>query len=197
MIARLDGTLIQFSPPSILIDVAGVGYEVDMPITDCELLPACGSKIVIYTHLQIKEDLHALYGFLSIQKRDCFRSLIKVSGIGARIALALLSTLNVDELVLAINSGDKTILCRTPGVGTKVAQRMLLELKDKLSSTSIDIKLGQHGSSNNNSRIRNDIAQALTSLGYTDKDINRVMKELPLDIIQVSSGIKEALRLLN
>lgn len=193
MIAKLDGVLLELHPPSALISVAGVAYEVDLPLSDCEMLPAFGAKVSLYTHLQIREDAHSLYGFLSRDSRDCFRGLIKVSGIGARIALALLSTLTVEQLIIAVNNADKTILCKTPGVGAKVAERMILELKGKLGLGYTSVDTGAKFDVS----IRNDIVKALTSLGYSDKDILRVMKGLPLEITKVSVGIKAALQLLS
>ena len=142
----------------------------------------------------MREDAHSLYGFLNLASRDCFRTLIKISGIGPRIALALLSTLTPDELQIALDQTDVTTLCRTPGIGKKMAERMILELKGKLH---IEREFAVNETLFNQSSIRPDIANALTSLGYNDKEITRIMQQLPLDISDLSSGIKEALRLLN
>lgn len=190
MIARIHGQLVFVRPPTVIVDVSGVGYELDLPIPDCALLVNIGDTVLLYTHLVIREDAHSLYGFLKIENRDCFRTLIKISGIGPRIALALLSTLTPDELNIALEATDVNTLCRTPGIGKKMAERMILELKGKL-----------HIESNTPSEmpniIRVDIANALTSLGYNDKEITRIIKQLPLDISNLSLGIKEALKLLN
>lgn len=195
MIGRLNGVLLQLRPPMVLVDVAGVGYELDLPIPDCALLAKVGETVTIFTHLVIREDAHSLYGFINLENRDCFRSLIKVSGIGPRIALALLSTLTPDELHHALEDADVTTLCRTPGIGKKMAERMILELKGKLHidkgpSSNVD-KIDA------NSLMYQDIANALASLGYADKEINRVIKGLPVGITDLSLGIKEALRLFN
>jgi Holliday junction DNA helicase RuvA len=188
MIARVHGQLIGARPPEVVIDVAGIGYELNLPIPDCASLGNIGGTVILYTHLVVREDAHSLYGFLNIDNRDCFRTLIKVSGIGPRIALALLSTLTPDELNIALEQADVTTLCRTPGIGKKMAERMILELKGKLHIESVIT---------NEAPIRIDIANALTSLGYNDKEITRIIKQLPPEINDLSFGIKEALKLLN
>jgi Holliday junction DNA helicase RuvA len=192
MFASLEGYVISNQPPNIVINVGGVGYEVTLPIPDCANLVVDRNKIIIiYTHLIVREDAHLLYGFLQENNRNCFRELMRVSGIGPKIGLALLSTLSVNQLYTAIQDGDQATLIRTPGVGNKMAARMILELKDRLSGTVSNANI----SAANN--IRNDIANALLSLGYNEKEVNRIVKQLPLDITDISSGIKEALRLLN
>ena len=190
MIARIKGQLVSLRPPTAVVDVGGVGYELDLPIPDCGVLGNIGEIVFLHTHLVIREDAHSLYGFLKIENRDCFRTLIKVSGIGPRIALALLSTLTPDELNVALEQTDVTTLCRTPGIGKKMAERMILELKGKLHIEGVEAKETPN-------MIRNDIANALTSLGYNDKEISRIIKLLPLEISDLSLGIKEALKLLN
>ena len=194
MIGYLSGKLLYIKPPQILIDVSGVGYEVDLPIPDCTNLPLINQSVVLYTHLIIRDDAHLLYGFLTIESRDYFRTLIKISGVGPKIALALLSTLSLSELTFALSQGDVGMLCRTPGIGKKVAERMILELKGKLSVINNFIPTL---SDKNNGNIRLDIANALVSLGYNDKEINRIMHQLSPDICDLSLGIKEALRILN
>jgi len=193
MIGKLTGELISLKPPSVVVDVSGVGYEVDLPMSDCAEIGALGKQVVLYTHLAVREDAHLLYGFLTLSSRDCFRQLIKVSGIGPKIALALLSTLTVEQIAAAIASGNAAILTKTPGIGNKVAERLLLELKGKYLSDS-------NGSSsllvNQSQAIYADITHALASLGYNDKEINHVMRDLPSNIADLSSGIKAALKLL-
>ncbi len=174
MIGRIYGKLLQIKPPQALIDVAGVGYEIDLPIPDCASLPQIGEVVTLYSHLVVREDAHSLYGFLNVANRDCFRTLIKISGIGPRIALALLSTLTPDELQVALDQTDVSTLCRTPGIGKKMAERMILELKGKLHierEFAPGAAVNNHGSS-----IRVDIGNALTSLGYNDKEITRIMQ---------------------
>lgn len=195
MIGLLKGTLVSITPPSILVEVSGIGYEVDLPMSDCAEVPEIGGVITLYTHLIIREDAHLLYGFLSLDSRNCFRQLIKVSGVGPKIALALLSTLTVDDIHLAIFNADVNILTKTPGIGKKVAERLLLELKGK---NIAGMKPSSDLLSNNKKySIQSDIANALFSLGYGDKETNQVIKQLPEDIVDLSFGIKEALKLLN
>jgi Holliday junction DNA helicase RuvA len=199
MIGRLNGVVLELRPPHVLLEVAGVGYEVDVPISDCAKLEVQNNSITLYTHLVIREDAHSLFGFLTPQSRDSFRSLIKVSGVGPRIALALLSTLSLTELQLALQNGDVDSLSRTPGIGKKLAERMLLELKGKfifepeLNSPNAILDKAQTELSG----IVSDVRNALGSLGYNDKEINLVMKQLPESIPDLSSGIREALKLLN
>lgn len=198
MLGRLSGTLISVTPPQILIDVAGVGYEVDLPITDFVNLPNCNQRLTIFTHLLIREDAHILFGFLGLSQRNCFRSLLKVSGIGPRTALALLSTFTAHELHLVIAQGDVNALCRTPGVGRKVAERLVLELKGKLliEETAFIHTDSTKTAAHPLSAIRLDIANALTSLGYDNKQINSALKDIPATITDVSAGIKYALKQL-
>ncbi len=199
MIGRLSGVILELRPPQILLDVAGVGYEVDLPISDCAKFENLNDSITLYTHLVIREDAHSLFGFLTARSRDSFRSLIKVSGVGPRIGLALLSTLSLNELQLALQNGDVASLSRTPGIGKKLAERMLLELKGKFifepeyNMHSAKEDLLQSGLSG----IINDVRNALSSLGYNDKEIASVIKQLPEGLTDLSSGIREALKLLN
>lgn len=198
MIGRLSGVVLELRPPQILLDVAGVGYEVDVPISDCARFEELNNKVTLYTHLVIREDAHSLFGFLTQQSRDSFRSLIKVSGVGPRIALALLSTLSLNELYIALQNGDVASLSRTPGIGKKLAERMLLELKGKFI---FEPEIGGKGSlpqqDLGGSAIIGDLRNALSSLGYNDKEINQVIKQLPDSLTDLSNGIREALKLLN
>jgi Holliday junction DNA helicase RuvA len=198
MISYLIGKLIDLTPPHATILVAGVGYEVDLPISHIAQLPAIGQEVKLFTHLVIREDAHLLFGFLIKTERDCFRQLIKVSGIGPRIALALLSTMNSQQLQQAIEEEDLNTLCLTPGIGKKMAERMLLELKDKLNSP-VEFMPNSSlfaGSQTSEAAIRKDISNALESLGYNGKEIGQVIKQLP-ELNDLSQGIKEALKLLS
>ena len=198
MISYLIGKLIDLTPPHATILVAGVGYEVDLPISHIAQLPALGQEVNLFTHLVVREDAHLLFGFLIKTERDCFRQLIKVSGIGPRIALALLSTMNSQQLQQAIEEEDLNTLCLTPGIGKKMAERMLLELKDKLNSP-VEFMPNSSlfaGSQTSEAAIRKDISNALESLGYNGKEISQVIKQLP-ELSDLSQGIKEALKLLS
>lgn len=196
MIGILTGQLLELTPPQVILNVGGVGYEIDMPISHLALLPPLGSNVKIFTSLIIREDSHTLYGFLEKKERDCFRQLIKVSGIGPKIALALLSTMTSADLQQAIENGDLNTLCLTPGIGKKMAERMLLELKGKiLSNVEFAPSTGLFVDNSINS-IKKDISNALESLGYNPKEIGNVLKQLP-EISDLSHGIKEALKLLS
>lgn len=196
MISILTGKLLEITPPQITLSCGGVGYELDLPISHIAQLPAIGHELQLYTHLVIREDAHLLFGFINKTERDCFRQLIKVSGIGPRIALALLSTMSSQQLQRAIEEADLNTLCLTPGIGKKMAERMLLELKGKLVS-NIDFTPtnGLFNPKTNDGNIRKDISTALESLGYNTKEITQVIKQLP-ELTDLSQGIKEALKLL-
>ena len=188
MIGRLSGTLLEKNPPQLLLDVQGVAYEVDVPMSTFYNLPQSGEQITLFTHLVVREDAHLLYGFGTENERRAFRQLLKVNGIGAKIALALLSGLSVAELAQAITLQETARLTRVPGIGKKTAERLLLELKDKLDIAVIAVKAETDGGAN-------DIVNALLALGYSEREAIAAVKELP-DGVGVSDGIKQALRLL-
>jgi Holliday junction DNA helicase RuvA len=199
MIALITGKLVELSPPQVIILAGGVGYELDLPISHLAQLPPLGKEVTLFTHQVVREDAHLLFGFVDRAERNCFRQLIKISGIGPRIALALLSTMNSQQLYVAIEEDDANTLCLTPGVGKKMAERMLLELKGKLSNTSGVLTatgLFAGSAQNQDTNIRKDIANALESLGYNNKEISQVIKQLP-ELNDLSQGIKESLKLLS
>lgn len=188
MFGRLSGSLAEKSPPQVLIDVQGVGYEVDVPMSTFYNLPALGERVTLLTHLVVREDAQLLYGFLTHDERATFRLLVKISGIGPRTALSILSGLSVTELAQAVNLQESGRLVKVPGIGKKTAERLLLELKGKLgdaTATPASGAQGQHG----------DIQQALLALGYSDREASAALKALPPDI-GVSDGIKLALKAL-
>ena len=190
MIGRLSGVLLEKNPPQILLDVQGVAYEVDVPMSTFYNLPATGERVTLFTHLVVREDAHLLYGFGSENERRTFRQLLKVNGIGARIALAVLSGLSVAELAQAITLQEPGRLTKIPGIGKKTAERILLELKDKLGAdvtTIVDVHRAPPATS--------DILHALLSLGYSDKEAASAVKQLP-EGVAVGDGIRHALKLL-
>ncbi|MBI4986783.1 MAG: Holliday junction branch migration protein RuvA, partial [Rhodocyclales bacterium] len=134
MIGRITGILLEKNPPQIVVDVHGVGYELDVPMSTFYHLPAVGEKVALHTHLLVREDAHCLYGFLGEDERAAFRQLLKISGVGARTALAVLSGLSVDELARAVALQEAGRLVKIPGIGKKTAERLLLELRDKLGA---------------------------------------------------------------
>jgi len=190
MIGRLTGILLEKNPPQLLLDVQGVAYEVDVPMSTFYNLPATGEHVTLFTHLVVREDAHLLYGFGSDSERRAFRQLLKVNGIGAKIALSVLSGLSVAELVQAISLQEAGRLTRIPGIGKKTAERILLELKDKLGADTTQA-IGIHRAPPASS----DILHALLALGYSDKEAVAAIKDLPQEI-GVADGIKQALKLL-
>ncbi|HEY2863697.1 MAG TPA: Holliday junction branch migration protein RuvA [Casimicrobiaceae bacterium] len=190
MIGRLAGTLLEKNPPQIVLDVQGVAYEVDVPMSTFYNLPNIGDKLTLFTHLVVREDAHLLFGFGSENERRAFRQLIRISGVGARIALAVLSGLSVAELAQAVSMQDSGRLTKIPGIGKKTAERLLLELKDKLGA-DLTTAVGVHRPA----PVGADVLNALLSLGYSDKEAAHAVKQLP-EGIQVGDGIRQALKLL-
>jgi Holliday junction DNA helicase RuvA len=190
MIGRLTGTLVEKNPPQLLLDVQGVAYEVDVPMSTFYNLPATGERVVLFTHLVVREDAHLLFGFGTEHERRAFRQLVKIAGIGARTALSVLSGLSVAELAQAVTMQDSGRLTRIPGIGKKTAERLLLELKDKLGA-DVTSAVGVHRAP----PASVDILNALVALGYSDKEAQRAVKELP-EGIAVADGIRRALKLL-
>ena len=189
MIGRLAGLLVEKNPPHLLIDCHGVGYEVDVPMSTFYNLPAAGEKVTLLTHLVVREDAQLLYGFGTVAEREAFRHLIRISGIGPRMALAVLSGMSVSELAQTVASQQAGRLTKIPGIGKKTAERLLLELKGKLAPD-----LGLPGAAAV-SDAQADIQQALLALGYSEKEAAAALKDLPSDV-GVSEGIKLALKKL-
>ena len=189
MIGRLTGILLEKNPPQVLLDVHGVGYEVDVPMSTFYNLPGNGEKVTLLTHFIVREDGQFLYGFASESERYAFRQLIKISGVGARMALAVLSGLSVSDLAQAIARQESGRLTKVPGIGKKTAERLLLELKGKLAdalpSAAFAVEDSQH-----------DILNALLALGYNDREASAAMKQLPAGL-STSDGIRQALKLLS
>ena len=192
MIGRIAGTLLEKNPPQILVDVGGVGYEIDVPMSTFYNLPVCGEKVALVTHLVVREDAHLLFGFLGEDERALFRQLLKISGIGARTSLAILSGLSVSDLAQAVALQEAGRLVKIPGIGKKTAERLLLELKDKLPKVG-NIKVGAGGTAIPDAS--SDILNALLALGYSEREALAAMKALPAEI-GVSDGIRQALKSL-
>jgi len=188
MIGKLTGTLSDKNPPQVIVDCGGVGYEVQVPMSTFYNLPAEGHKVALLTHFVVREDAQILYGFATAQERESFRELIKISGVGPRTALSVLSGMSVTELAQAITLQEAGRLIKVPGIGKKTAERLLLELKGKLGA-DIGVPLGAV----HDSQV--DILQALLALGYSDKEAAVALKALPAGV-GVSDGIKLALKAL-
>ena len=188
MIGRVTGLLAEKNPPELLVDCNGVGYEVLVPMSTFYNLPALGEKVSLLTHLVVREDAQILYGFGSASERAAFRQLIKISGVGPRTALSVLSGMSVEELAQAVTQQEAGRIIKVPGIGKKTAERLLLELKGKLGADmGITVSVANDAQS--------DILQALVALGYSDRDAALALKALPRDI-GVSDGIKLALKAL-
>ena len=190
MIGRLSGMLLEKTPPQILVDCMGVGYEVDVPMSTFYNLPNVGEKVVLFTHQAIREDAHLLFGFGNAEERTVFRQLIKITGVGARTALAILSGMSVPDLAQAVTLQESGRLMKVPGIGKKTAERLLLELKGKLGAD-----LGPLGA-RAMPDAQSDILNALLALGYSDKEALLALKSVPAGS-GVSDGIKLALKALS
>jgi Holliday junction DNA helicase RuvA len=190
MIGKLTGTLGDKNPPQVLVDCNGVGYEVDVPMSTFYNLPGVGEKVSLLTHFVVREDAQILYGFASSSEREAFRQLIKISGVGPRTALSVLSGMSVADIAQAVTAQDTARFVKVPGIGKKTAERLLLELKGKIGA---DLGLP---SGTPVSDAQTDITQALVALGYSDKEAALSVKSLPKDV-GVSEGIKQALKALS
>ena len=190
MIARLNGTLIEKSPPQVIVDCNGVGYEVEVPMSTFYNLPEIGNKIQLLIHFVVREDAQLLYGFGSEQEKSTFKQLLKVNGIGAKSALSILSGVSIDDLVEAVSRQEVGMLTRIPGIGKKTAERLLLELKDKFAVT------GSVTTTSLPKSASYDVLNALIALGYNEREAGAAVKLLPKDVT-VAEGIKQALKSLS
>src|SRR5699024_182676 len=189
---RIRGILIEKHPPTVSVEVQGVAYDIDVPMTTFYDLPATGAEIILHTHLAVRDDAHVLYGFSSLRQRHAFRTLIKVTGVGARTALAVLSGMTVEELATAVAEQEAARLLRVPGIGKKTAERLLLELRDKLGELP-----GPDGTTATTPVAGNDdVSAALAALGYSTAEIRKAVKSLPKDA-DTTEGIRLALQALS
>ena len=191
MIGRIQGILVQKNPPRIVVDCQGVGYEIDVPMSTLYQLPELGTQVTLLTHFLVREDAQLLFGFASETEREAFRCLIKISGVGARTALSILSGMSVPEIAQAVLMQEATRLTTIPGIGKKTAERLLLELKGKFGTmlTAIPgVTVKQE--------VSTEILQALLALGYSDKEAVLAIKQIPTDVT-VSDGIRAALKTLS
>lgn len=190
MIGRITGLLLDKSPPTVLVEAGGIGYEIDVPMSSFFNLPGLGERVALLTHFVVREDAQQLFGFLTAEERATFRELIKISGVGARTALSILSGLSVADLSAAVSRQDSARLIKVPGIGKKTAERLLLELKGKLGPD-----LAQPASTPA-SDAQADILQALVALGYSEREAQAALKTLAPSV-GVSEGIKQALKALS
>ncbi len=190
MLGRIAGVLLEKNPPQILVEAGGVGYEIEVPMSTFYNLPAIGERVSLHTHLVVREDAHLLYGFGADSERRVFRQLLKISGVGARIALSVLSGLSVAELIDAVAMQESGRLVKIPGIGKKTAERLLLELKDKLGTEAVTgVALSRPAP------VASDVLHALLALGYSDREAQHAVKQLP-EGLSVSDGIRQALKVL-
>lgn len=189
MIGRLSGVLLDKQPPQILVDIHGMGYEIDVPMSTFYHLPATGERVTLHTHFSVREDAQQLYGFLTVREREVFRALIKISGVGPKLALSVLSGMNVDELTQAVALQETGRLVKIPGVGKKTAERLLLELKGKLADALPSATAGSPAAT------AHEALHALMALGYHEREVTPVLKQLA-DDLSLEERIRQALKLL-
>lgn len=193
MIGRLSGTLLEKMPPAILVNVQGVGYEVDVPMSTYYVLPELGQPVELHTHFVVREDAQLLFGFATTRERALFRALLKVNGVGAKVALSILSGLTAEEFFQCVAQNDVVALTRVPGIGKKTAERLLVELKDKvdaLAGGSVQAGLPV----DNDSSARSQATEALMALGYKPAEAKRLLDKTSADGQGVEDMIRAALR---
>lgn len=193
MIGRLTGTLARKEPPALLLDVNGVGYELDAPMSTFYDLPAVGERVTLYTHLVVREDAHLLYGFSRESQRQLFRSLLKVNGVGPRVALSVLSGLSEQELLLCLRHEDSARLTKVPGIGRKTAERLILELRDKLDLTQIPVGGAAHPAPGPADPAQEAIS-ALIALGYKPAEASRAVSNVAGVDLSSENIIRQALK---
>ncbi|MCU1716775.1 Holliday junction branch migration protein RuvA [Pseudomonas sp. 5P_3.1_Bac2] len=197
MIGRLRGTLAEKQPPHVIVDVGGVGYELEVPMTTLYRLPSVGEPLTLHTHLVVREDAQLLYGFAEKRERELFRELIRLNGVGPKLALALMSGLEVDELVRCVQAQDTSVLVKVPGVGKKTAERLLVELKDRFkawetSPTMAGLVVEPRAGTANSAE--NDAVSALISLGYKPQEASRAVSAIKEDGLSSEDMIRRALK---
>jgi len=198
VIGRLRGTLLEKSPPALLLDVQGVGYELDASMTTHYALPACGEPLELFTHLQVREDAHRLYGFATQSERRLFRLLLSVNGVGAKVALSILSGMTPDEFLHCVATPDISRLTKVPGIGKKTAERLVFDLKDKVNA-SVDLSSGvsQPPQGGANGAARAQAEEALMALGYKATEAGKLLDKTATDGQSVEEMIRGALRSIN
>ena len=192
MIGRIHGTLLQKEPPAMLVDVGGIGYELEAPMTTFYDLPATGSEVTLYTHLVVREDAHLLFGFSRASQRSLFRSLLKVNGIGPRVALAILSGMNEDEFALCVSSEDIARITKVPGIGKKTAERLIVEMRDKVEAGDVALPAGT--TSVLPTDPASEAVSALMALGYKGNEASRLVRNVSGENLTTEDIIRQALR---
>jgi len=188
MIGRIQGTLVEKEFPQVIVSCNGVGYEIGVPMSTFYPLPRAGEEVTLLTHLVVREDAHLLFGFLTVAERETFRQLLKISGVGPKVALSVLSGLSVDDLAEAVSGGDAGRLTKIPGIGKKTAERLVLELRDKLPKVSLAVRVDGRAAGA-------DVVNALLALGYNEREAQAAAKDIPADL-QLADAIRQALKQL-
>jgi Holliday junction DNA helicase RuvA len=195
MIGFVRGRLLARHPPQLLIDVQGLGYELDAPMTTFYDLPEVGSEVALYTHLVVREDAHTLYGFARLAERSLFRELIKITGVGPRLALAILSGMNASAFTQCIQAGDSAALTRVPGIGKKTAERLVIELRDRLSDRPPDVVLAaESGAEGRPADAVEEAVSALVALGYKPQEASRMVRAVAAQSQSSEEIIRQALQ---
>ena len=189
MIGRIHGVVVEKNFPQVVVDCHGVGYEIDVPMSTFYPLPAVNHEVTLFTHMVVREDAHLLFGFLTERERAAFRQLLKISGVGPKVALSVLSGMSVDDLAGAVQAEDAGRLTKIPGIGKNTAERLVLELRDKLPKTLGVARAEAAGAQGG------DVANALLALGYNEREAQAAIKQLPADL-QIADAIRQALKLL-
>ena len=187
MIGRISGILVEKNFPQVIVSCHGVGYEIDVPMSTFYPLPRTGEEVTLLTHLVVREDAHLLYGFLTAGERAAFRQLLKISGVGPKVALSVLSGMSVDDLSAAVAAEDSGRLTKIPGIGKKTAERLVLELRDKLPKTISVVRAADAGAAGS------DVLNALLALGYNEREAAVAVKQIPADL-QIADAIRHALK---
>ena len=187
MIGRIQGVVVDKNFPQVIVSCHGVGYEIDVPMSTFYPLPKAGEEVTLLTHLVVREDAHLLFGFLTAAERSAFRQLLKISGVGPKVALAVLSGLSVDDLAAAVESEDAARLTKIPGIGKKTAERLVLELRDKLPKAVTAVRAESAGAAGG------DVLVALVGLGYNEREAQAAIKQLPADLA-LADAIRQALK---
>jgi Holliday junction DNA helicase RuvA len=187
VIGRIQGVLVEKNFPQVIVSCNGVGYEIDVPMSTFYPLPRPGEEVALLTHLVVREDAHLLYGFITVAERAAFRQLLKISGVGPKVALSVLSGLSVEDLSAAVAAEDSARLTKIPGIGKKTAERLVLELRDKLPKTIVAVRAAGAGAAGG------DVLNALLALGYNEREAAAAVKQIPADL-QLADAIRHALK---
>ncbi|MFQ5634193.1 MAG: Holliday junction branch migration protein RuvA [Gammaproteobacteria bacterium] len=194
MIGFIRGQLLRKEPPWVLIDVGGVGYEIEAPMSTIFRLPDVGAEVQLYTHLVIRDDQQALFGFHSDEERRLFRGLIRISGVGAKLALTILSGISVDGFLQCVRTEDKATLVRLPGIGRKTAERLILDMRDRIDGAAAGLNGGAPAAPGEPAAARADAFNALVGLGYKPAEVQKMLERVETDGMQTEDILRSVLR---